>query len=216
MCCCSSQYCVLLWPFGLNCKDGSCKLLALYAVSHSLCLLHVAFLTYCVLPFVWQALKMVLEKESWTIMSAEASQIISLAGLTGDGAALCSPTSRSLKLPINCYHGNSTTANSGNEKLGFASWLKIENPFSFKLENGSAESPKSNMPFDSSVSNNHGNGNNSSFDEENEDLLADFIDEDSQLPSRIPKTKIVKGNSSHWKDGDISSQTGSSLSLLRY
>lgn len=165
---------------------------------------------------LWQALKMVLEKESWTIMSAEASQIISLAGLTGDGAALCSPTSRSLKLPINCYHGNSTTANSGNEKLGFASWLKIENPFSFKLENGSAESPKSNMPFDSSVSNNHGNGNNSSFDEENEDLLADFIDEDSQLPSRIPKTKIVKGNSSHWKDGDISSQTGSSLSLLRY
>ncbi|XP_066389283.1 uncharacterized protein [Miscanthus floridulus] len=161
------------------------------------------------------ALKMVLEKESWTIMSAEASQIISLAGLTGDGAALCSPTSRSLKLPINCYHGNSTTANSGNEKLGFASWLKIENPFSFKLENGSAESPKSNMLFDSSVSTNHGNGKNSSFDEENEDLLADFIDEDSQLPSRIPKTKIVKGNSSHWKDGDISSQTGSSLSLLR-
>lgn len=159
---------------------------------------------------------MVLEKESWTIMSAEASQIISLAGLTGDGVALCSPTSRSPKLPINCYHGNSTTANSGNEKLGFASWLEIENPFSFKLENGSAESPKSNMLFDSSVSNNHGNGKNSSFDEENEDLLADFIDEDSQLPSRIPKTKFVKGNSSHWKDGDISSQTGSSLSLLRY
>ncbi|OEL23349.1 hypothetical protein BAE44_0015634 [Dichanthelium oligosanthes] len=161
------------------------------------------------------ALKMVLEKESWTIMSAEASQIISLAGLTGDGAALCSPTSRSSKLPINSFHGNSTTANPGKQKLGFASWLKIENPFYFKLENGSAESPKSNMLFNSSVCNNHGNGNNSSPDEENEDLLADFIDEDSQLPSRIPKTKIVKGNSSHWKDGDISSQTGSSLSLLR-
>ncbi|CAL4940472.1 unnamed protein product [Urochloa decumbens] len=162
------------------------------------------------------ALKMVLEKESWTIMSAEASQIISLAGLTGDGAALCSPTSRSSKLPINSYHGkNSATANSGKQELGFASWLKIENPFSFKLENGIAESPKSNMLCDSSVSNNHGNGNNSSLDEENEDLLADFIDEDSQLPSRIPKTKIVKGSFSHWKDGDISSQTGSSLSLLR-
>ncbi|CAN6300232.1 unnamed protein product [Urochloa humidicola] len=161
------------------------------------------------------ALKMVLERESWTIMSAEASQIISLAGLTGDGAALCSPTSRSSKLPINSFHGNSATPSSGKQKLGFASWLKIENPFSFKLENGIAESPKSNMLFDSSVSNNHGNGNNSSLDEENEDLLADFIDEDSQLPSRIPKTKIVKGNSSHWKDGDISSQTGSSLSLLR-
>jgi syndetin len=159
---------------------------------------------------------MVLEKESWTIMSAEASQIISLAGLTGDGAALCSPTSRSPKLPINCYHGNSTTTSSGKEKHGFASWLKIENPFSFKLENGSIKSPKSNMLFDSSVSNNRVNENNSSFDEENEDLLADFIDEDSQLPSRIPKTKIVKGNSSHWKDGNISSQTGSSLSLLRY
>lgn len=160
------------------------------------------------------ALKMVLEKESWTIMSAEASEIISLAGLTGDGAALCSPTSRSPKLPINCYHGT-TTSNSGKEKLGFASWLVIENPFSFKLENGSAESPKSNMLVDSSASNNHGNGNNSSLDEENEDLLADFIDEDSQLPSRTPKAKIVKGNSLHWKDGDISSQTGSSLSLLR-
>ncbi|KAF8697841.1 hypothetical protein HU200_035331 [Digitaria exilis] len=161
------------------------------------------------------ALKMVLERESWTIMSAEASQIISLAGLTGDGAALCSPTSRSSKLPINSYHGNSTTAHSGKQNLGFASWHKIENPFSFKLENGSSESPRSNTPFDSSVNNNHGNGNNSSLDEENEDLLADFIDEDSQLPSRIPKTKMVKGNSSHWKDGDISSQTGSSLSLLR-
>ncbi|KAG2550761.1 hypothetical protein PVAP13_9KG321000 [Panicum virgatum] len=162
-----------------------------------------------------EALKMVLEKESWTIMSAEASQIISLAGLTGDGAALCSPTSRSSKLPMNSFHGNSTTANSGKQRLGFASWLKIENPFSIKLENGSAESPKYNVLFNSSVNNNHGNGNNSSLDEENEDLLADFIDEDSQLPSRIPKTKIVKGNSSHWKDGDISSQTGSSLSLLR-
>ncbi|KAG2550759.1 hypothetical protein PVAP13_9KG321000 [Panicum virgatum] len=171
-----------------------------------------------VVSFHWQniyALKMVLEKESWTIMSAEASQIISLAGLTGDGAALCSPTSRSSKLPMNSFHGNSTTANSGKQRLGFASWLKIENPFSIKLENGSAESPKYNVLFNSSVNNNHGNGNNSSLDEENEDLLADFIDEDSQLPSRIPKTKIVKGNSSHWKDGDISSQTGSSLSLLR-
>lgn len=164
---------------------------------------------------------MVLEKESWTIMSAEASQIISLAGLTGDGAALISPTSRSSTLPIHCYRGNSTMADTGKQKNGFASWIKIENPFSYKLENGSAESPKSNM--NSSVVNSssygntsNGNGNNSPFDEENEDLLADFIDEDSQLPSRLSKTKIVKGNSPHWKDGDISSQTGSSLSLLRY
>ncbi|KAL6641424.1 hypothetical protein ACP70R_019605 [Stipagrostis hirtigluma subsp. patula] len=161
------------------------------------------------------ALKMVLEKESWTIMSAEASQIISLAGLTGDGAALISPTGRSSSLPINCYRGYFTTANPGKQKDGFASWLKVENPFSSKLENGSVESPRSDMPLHASAGNSHGNGNNSSFDEENEDLLADFIDEDSQLPSRILKPKIVKGNSSHWKDGDISSQTGSSLSLLR-
>ncbi|GJM91381.1 hypothetical protein PR202_ga07744 [Eleusine coracana subsp. coracana] len=160
------------------------------------------------------ALKMVLEKESWTIMSAEASQIISLAGLTGDGAALISPNGSNSNLPINHYHGKSIMTDSGKPKNGFASWLKIENPFSSKLENGSAESPKSNMLFDSSAGNRHGSGNNSSFDEENEDLLADFIDEDSQLPSRIPKPKIVKGNSSNWKDGDISSQTGSSLSLL--
>lgn len=158
---------------------------------------------------------MVLEKESWTIMSAEASQIISLAGLTGDGAALISPNGSNSYLPINRYHGKSTMTDSGKPKNGFASWLNVENPFSFKLQNGSAESPRSNMLFDSSAGNRHGSGNNSSFDEENEDLLADFIDEDSQLPSRIPKPKIVKGNSSNWKDGDISSQTGSSLSLLR-
>lgn len=155
---------------------------------------------------------MVLEKESWTIMSAEASQIISLAGLTGDGAALISPTSRSSTLPKDYFRGNSTATNTGRQNNGFASWLNIGNPFSFKLENGSAESPKGNVLFNSSA----GNGNNSPFDEEDEDLLADFIDEDSQLPSRTLKTKIVKGNTSHWKDGDISSQTGSSLSLLRY
>ncbi|KAF6995300.1 hypothetical protein CFC21_011823 [Triticum aestivum] len=157
------------------------------------------------------ALKMVLEKESWTIMSAEASQIISLAGLTGDGAALISPTSGSSTLPKDYFRGNSIATNTGRQNNGFASWLNIGNPFSFKLENGSADSPKGNVLFNSSV----GNGNNSPFDEENEDLLADFIDEDSQLPSRTLKTKIVKGNTSHWKDGDISSQTGSSLSLLR-
>ncbi|KAM3409572.1 hypothetical protein ACQJBY_002084 [Aegilops geniculata] len=157
------------------------------------------------------ALKMVLEKESWTIMSAEASQIISLAGLTGDGAALISPTSGSATLPKDYFRGNSTATNTGRQNNGFASWHNIGNPFSFKLENGSAESPKGNVLFNSSF----GNGNNSPFDEENEDLLADFIDEDSQLPSRTLKTKIVKSNTSHWKDGDISSQTGSSLSLLR-
>uniref|UniRef100_A0ACD5TN25 Uncharacterized protein n=1 Tax=Avena sativa TaxID=4498 RepID=A0ACD5TN25_AVESA len=155
------------------------------------------------------ALKMVLEKESWTIMCAEATQIISLAGLTGDGAALISPTRRSSTLPKECFSANSTATNKGRQKGGFASWLSIENPFSLKIENGSLESPKYNVLFNSST------GNNSPFDEENEDLLADFIDEDSQLPSRTLKTKIVKGNSSHWKDGDISSQTGSSLSLLR-
>ncbi|KAL6905296.1 hypothetical protein ACP4OV_002897 [Aristida adscensionis] len=160
------------------------------------------------------ALKMVLEKESWTIMSAEASHIISLAGLTGDGAALISPTGSTSNLPVNYYRGNFTMDISEKQKDGFASWLNIENPFSSKLENGSVESPRSDMTH-SSTGNSHGNGNNSSIDEENEDLLADFIDEDSQLPSRIPKPKIVKGNYSHWKDGDISSQTGSSLSLLR-
>ncbi|EEE51346.1 hypothetical protein OsJ_32352 [Oryza sativa Japonica Group] len=163
------------------------------------------------------ALKMVLERESWTIMSAEASRIISLAGLTGDGAALISPTSRISTLPI---HG-STMSDTGKEKNGFAAWTKIENPFFYKVENGTTESPKSNMMFNSvdnssaHGSTNNGNGNKAPLDEENEDLLADFIDEDSQLPSRLAKTKIVKGNSSHWKDGDISSQTGSSLSLLR-
>jgi syndetin len=196
-------------------EECNCRLLVFYGTFYVsfACTNFFNLFHFYVLPI--QALKMVLEKESWAIMSAEASEIISLAGLTGDGAALISPTRSNSNLPINRYHGKSTMTDSGKPKNGFASWLQIENPFSSKLENGSTESPNSNMLFNSSAGTNHGSGNNSSFDEENEDLLADFIDEDSQLPSRISKPKIVKGNLSNWKDGDISSQTGSSLSLLR-
>jgi hypothetical protein len=119
-------------------EECNCRLLVFYGTFYVsfACTNFFNLFHFYVLPI--QALKMVLEKESWAIMSAEASEIISLAGLTGDGAALISPTGSNSNLPINRYHGKSTMTDSGKPKNGFASWLQIENPFSSKLENGSA------------------------------------------------------------------------------
>lgn len=187
------------------------------------------------LPFLivvlYQALKMVLEKESWVKMSAEAPQVISLAGLTGDGAPLVVSSLGSTSSMSPSYRRNYD--DSGKRKNGFAYWLKTENPFSSKLEYGLKESPNGRLSVNGSDgpildggmqnnrtpeqahSPNHGYGSSSILEDENEDLLADFIDEDSQLPSRISKPKVVRSNSAHWNDEEISAQTGSSLCLLR-
>ncbi|XP_020093845.1 syndetin isoform X2 [Ananas comosus] len=177
------------------------------------------------------ALKMVLEKESWVKMSAEAPQVISLAGLTGDGAPLVVSSLGSTSAMSPSYRRNYD--DSGKRKNGFAYWLKTENPFSSKLEYGLKESPKGRLSVNGSDgpildggmqnnrtpeqvhSPNRGYGSSSILEDENEDLLADFIDEDSQLPSRISKPRVVRSNSAHWNDEEISAQTGSSLCLLR-
>ncbi|KAG6760651.1 hypothetical protein POTOM_033826 [Populus tomentosa] len=177
------------------------------------------------------ALKMVMEKESWLKLPPDTVQVISFAGLVGDGAALIVPShdnSSNAKL----HHSNKSlkSADANSKKSGFSSWIRSGNPFSPKLIPISVEGHSSSLlngaptgeydehandtvsPQGSGAS--HKSGMPVSEDE-NEDLLADFIDEDSQLPSRISKPKPPKSNSSHCKTDEISAQTGSSLCLLR-
>ncbi|KAJ6403374.1 hypothetical protein OIU84_015302 [Salix udensis] len=181
------------------------------------------------------ALKMVLEKENWLKLPPDTVQAISFAGLVGNGAALIVPShgsSSKAKLHHSTKPVNSIDATI--KKSGFTSWIKSGNPFLPKLISPSVEGQSSLLngatageydghandsyhgdqasPHSSGAS--HKNGTPVSEDE-NEDLLADFIDEDSQLPSRISRPKVSKSNFSHCKDDEISSQTGSSLCLLR-
>lgn len=180
------------------------------------------------------ALKMVLERENWLILPPETIEVVSFAGLVGDGAPLIvssetSPSARLLQVrkPVHPIQTNSSKRN------GFSSWLKGGNPFLPKLNgssreyleclpNGSAIQESGNSNEDSSDKSslrnsdvNHVNGNTHLSEDENEDLHADFIDEDSQLPSRIAKPGHSKSRSSHWNNEQIKEQTGSSLSLLR-
>ncbi|KAG5248295.1 hypothetical protein OIU78_001554 [Salix suchowensis] len=181
------------------------------------------------------ALKMVLEKENWLKLPPDTVQAISFAGLVGNGAALIVPShgsSSKAKLHHSTKPVNSIDATI--KKSGFTSWIKSGNPFLPKLISTSVEGQSSLLngatageydghandsyhgdqasPHSSGAS--HKNGTPVSEDE-NEDLLADFIDEDSQLPSRISRPKVPKSNFSYCKDDEISSQTGSSLCLLR-
>ncbi|XP_024034491.1 syndetin isoform X2 [Citrus clementina] len=176
------------------------------------------------------ALKMVLEKETWMKLPADTVQVVSFAGLVGDGAPLIvSSDSSSARVIHSNKSANPTGATSRNS--GFSHWLKSGNPFSQKLIyiSKGLNSPQLNGAIDGeyddyfrgdkvtpkSSDKSHMNGTNSVPEEENEDLLADFIDEDSQLPSRISKPNLRRNHSSHWNDDEITSQTGSSLCLLR-
>ncbi|XP_058077735.1 uncharacterized protein LOC131226076 isoform X2 [Magnolia sinica] len=184
------------------------------------------------------ALKMVLEKETWHKMS-DTVQIISLAGLVGDGAPLIVPTDGD-RAKMSVLHSKklSDLVETGNQKNGFAHWLNTGNPFLLKLTfshkdcsipqprpKGSTVSCESDgkiidllcndMMSPRSNDTNHMNGNNSLLEDENEDLLADFIDEDSQLPSRISKPTLARNHSAHWNIEEITAHTGSSICLLR-
>ncbi|KAL0436359.1 UNVERIFIED_CONTAM: Syndetin [Sesamum radiatum] len=179
------------------------------------------------------ALKMVMEKENWQIMPPETIQVISFPGLVGDGAALI-VSSNSSRARI--LHDNKSVGpvGSGSKRGGFSYWLENGNPFQLKLNGSSEEYPDSFHPnglatqgagntdkttqhSKSSLNSgdvNRVNGTTLSEDE-NEDLHADFIDEDSQLPSRISRPSHARHHSSHGINEDMTAQTGSSLSLLR-
>lgn len=150
-------------------------------------------------------------------MPADTIQVVSFSGLVGDGAALIvSSDSSSTRLP----HDNRLLGPvvSGTNRGGFSYWLDNGNPFLSKLNGGSEEYPNSvrsnGFATQETGDVNHVNGATLSEDE-NEDLLADFIDEDSQLPSRVSRPGRSRHNSSCGNDEDVTAQTGSSLCLLR-
>ncbi|OMO90341.1 hypothetical protein COLO4_19229 [Corchorus olitorius] len=178
------------------------------------------------------ALKMVLEKETWIRLPPETAQIISFAGLVGDGAPLIATAG--VKSNTRALHNDNpaTTVDTGAKNGGFSPWLRNGNPFLLKVSssprahNFSPTNGATSVEYEGNVDNlhcdvsprnggvNHMNGSNA-IEEENEDLLADFIDEDSQLPSRISKSSLSKNYSSHYSNDEFTAQTGSSLSLLR-
>lgn len=177
---------------------------------------------------------MVLEKESWQKIPPDTIQVISFAGLVGDGAALIISSDGNLT-SARAHQSNKSTDSfeNGAKKSGFSWWLRNGNPYLQKLTCTPRECP--NSPFangstpeapDGKVTESfHGdkssprygvaNGNNTLSEDENEDLLADFIDEDSQLPSRLSKPNLRRNNASYWNDEESAGQTGSSLCLLR-
>ncbi|KAL3530480.1 hypothetical protein ACH5RR_009802, partial [Cinchona calisaya] len=182
------------------------------------------------------ALKMVMEKENWLTMPPETIQVVSFAGLLGDGAALIVSSNRSSNVQLLRVQKSINAVESGLKRSGFENWLKSGNPFlpelggspkeyseSF-LPNGSAVPGEAGMVIEKSCRTNVSsktaggpdvNGNASFSEDEDEDLHADFIDEDSQLPSRISEPNHRRNRSSHWNDEETRAQTGSSLSLLR-
>ncbi|CBI17116.3 unnamed protein product, partial [Vitis vinifera] len=181
------------------------------------------------------ALKMVLEKENWQNIPPDTIQVISFAGLVGDGAALIiSSDGNSASARVHQSNKSADSFETGAKKSGFSWWLKNGNPFLQKLTCTSKEWPNSPLangstseePDGKITENFHGdkfsprygvaNGNNSVSEDENEDLWADFIDEDSQLPSRLSKPNLPRNHSSYWNDEESAGQTGSSLCLLRF
>ncbi|KAK6163455.1 hypothetical protein DH2020_000319 [Rehmannia glutinosa] len=177
------------------------------------------------------ALKMVMEKENWQLMPPDTIQVVSFPGLVGDGAALIvsSDSSRSAR----SLHDSRSVGPvvNGSKRGGFSYWQENGNPFLSKLNssedysdsfhpNGSQEARNTDkIPQHTRTSSNGGDVNHINgtalSEDENEDLHADFIDEDSQLPSRISKPSHSRHNSVRGNDGDMTAQTGSSLSLLR-
>lgn len=141
------------------------------------------------------------------MMPPETIQVVSFAGLVGDGAALTSQTATSANL-----------VKTRSKQGGFSHWIKTGNPFcseACEKTNGvsvsvSHKNDSSHSNGDVNYSNGHGHADTS--EDENEDLLADFIDEDSQLPSRISKHKHSKN---HSLSEDIRAHTGSSICVLR-
>lgn len=172
---------------------------------------------------------MVLEKEHWQKLPPDTVQEISFAGLVGDGAPLIALSG--VNRTNNELHDSAKSVNSADattKKSGFTSWLKRGNPFSQKLmhpkdAHGSPHRGMGTSEYDAhseygdkiSAENNVVMNGNTVLEDENEDLLADFIDEDSQLPSRISKPNASKSHSLHRKNDEITAQTGSSLCLLR-
>ncbi|KAI3941275.1 hypothetical protein MKW92_021528 [Papaver armeniacum] len=148
------------------------------------------------------ALKMVLEKETWLKIPPDTVQIISFAGLVGDGAPIIAPSDgKSSKIRVLHSRKLPDPVQNVNQKNGFAQ-ISLSSPLSESGENDNLHFRNDKLSPRKSDANDK-NKSSSVSEDENEDLHADFI------PSHS------RNHSSNCNDEDITAQTGSSLSLLR-
>lgn len=164
---------------------------------------------------------MIVEKELWQQLSSVALKSVNLAGLTGHGASLVRPSAPN----------DATPGSQGTEgiisRAGFADWIQKGNPFSEKGLQGSSSklaersSVKVNGVDNPVVAGNGAVNAEEDEDDENEDLLADFIDEDSQLPGRLYHKFRKSTSTRDMKDSQAAGDdqtlvlTNSSVSILR-
>lgn len=168
---------------------------------------------------------MVIEKEFWQPLSSLALKSVNLAGLTGHGASLVRASVSSEN-----YRGSQgpSSLGTGAGKAGFTDWLQKGNPFAEKPQHSPSIAKEVDVDavkvngFDKvGVVANGTVKSEDDEDDENEDLLADFIDEDSQLPSRLyhnfqKSTTSMEAKSSQASIEDKSLVlTNSSVNILR-
>eukprot|EP00250_Pteridium_aquilinum_P017784 c23783_g2_i2 orf=401-3664(+) len=190
-----------------------------------------------------EVLRMMLEKEAWQQLSPAAIKTVNLAGLLGDGAPVLVASPVGLPRGADSRLSNSVMeqrlARSKENQAGFAVWLERGNPFGDKKGQGfpSASNDgnqaskglrQSEDQFAGAVDcgtksngmvEHHGHHSDEAEEDENEDLLADFIDEDSQLPSRVLKSfkqSSSKVGQAHIVDDENLILTGSAVGILRY
>lgn len=171
-----------------------------------------------------EVLRMMLEKETWQQLTPAAIKTVNLAGLLGNGAPvlLASPLglSREPESRSSLSVVDNTATGKEEKQAGFSFWLDRGNPFSEKKNHGFPFASENTM--ERSEVEQHAGQTDDQEDEENEDLLADFIDEDSQLPSRVYNASKSAGVSP-FKNGQAQVMddenlilTGSSVGILRY
>lgn len=191
-----------------------------------------------------EVLRMMLEKEAWQQLSPAAIKTVNLAGLLGDGAPVLvtSPVGLPRGTDSRVSHSETEHGVTGKEEnqAGFAFWLERGNPFSDKKSQGFPMANNNIKQASKAMGQSYGNiedkeqfpgagaqgtmvngaveqlpGQSGEVEEdENEDLLADFIDEDSQLPSRVYKS--FKNGQAHVVDEENLILTGSAVGILRY
>lgn len=166
---------------------------------------------------------MMLEKESWQQISPAALKAVNLAGLTTEGASLPEVSRVCLsEVDTTSKHSEGPQSNlKQRSHAGFREWLVEGNPFVEK-------SIGSNSVNDGPPPGNHANIPNGSAttdkrqedEEDNEDLLADFIDEESQLPSRLSsglkRAHVLGALKENTGSHESLILTGSSVSFLRF
>lgn len=176
---------------------------------------------------------MMLEKETWQPLSPAAIKTVNLAGLLGDGAPVlhASPVGlpRGADSCLSPSVAEQGLGRSNENQAGFAVWLERGNPFGDKkmpFTNNDANQASKHMQQKlagvvetPSMSNGSAMGQDSHHsdeveEDENEDLLADFIDEDSQLPSRVYKG-FKHSSQAHIVDDESILLTGSAVGILR-